>query len=432
MWKMIGIMSLVSSTFLGVAAQAQSTSDKDVLGWALAGICSSAGRAPLQGARRLDGQELETRPMARASVKVSEWRARTGQKIRVSEVNQKGRRLVFVDIYGNLKGEERPLLRGVARGNCQVIGGREIVYETTPNRVIAEHVRRLGPDLSVNDQRIPLNPPPPKGTPRDCVRVGLLDNGVNYTRQDIASRLAYGRNGQLIGLDVWENDGRPFDYGYPVNSVDPRTSIFNPRRHGSLVASVILNYAPRSACIVPVRYLPISAGREISKVANFFSSAGVKVVSIQSGRGQEWPDFRRAITAHPEILFIVAAGNEGSDLNLSPRYPASYSAPNLLVVAGTDIGERNLWKRSNYGAGIVEVAVSAENVSLKRFDGAPASLSGTSFASPKVAGYASAILTQQPYLSGAELKNRILSDARGTGRSVRGMPVLTERVLKPL
>lgn len=408
---------------------AQSASDKDVVRGAISQICSAPNSAPVKGARRLDSDSRRARNGS--TIKFATWALPNGQKLRVSNVTQQQRKLLFVDLYATKNGRDVALLRGVARNNCNIIGGRQVIYENVDGATQPVSVRGLRPDLTASEQVIPLNPKPPSGRYRDCTKVGLLDNGVNYQRNDIARRLSYDRSGKLIGADFWDRDSRPFDYGYPLRSLDPRQSIFNPRRHGSLVASVIIDYSPESICIVPARFSPVQS-KQVVEAGKFFASQNVRIISLQVGRQKKWPEFLQTIDRHPDILFVAAAGNDGRDLRRSPSYPAAYSRPNLLVVAGANASLSGLWERSNYGAQIVEVAVVAEDVSLKRFDGSPASLSGTSFAAPKVSAYASMLMRAEPGLVGAELKQRIIRDAQASRVSVKGIPVLTEKAMRDL
>jgi subtilisin family serine protease len=43
-----------------------------------------------------------------------------------------------------------------------------------------------------------------------------------------------------------------------------------------------------------------------------------------------------AIAAAPEVLFVAAAGNDGTDNDLQPTYPCSYDLPNIVCVAATN------------------------------------------------------------------------------------------------
>src|SRR3990167_9093760 len=62
-----------------------------------------------------------------------------------------------------------------------------------------------------------------------------------------------------------------------------------------------------------------------------------------------------------DTLFVVAAGNSGSDNNSSPTYPASYDLDNIISVAATDQND-NLAAFSNYGSSSVDVAAPGVNI----------------------------------------------------------------------
>lgn len=406
---------------------AQPVEQGSIVREAIANVCAAPNAPPVSNARKI-GSDKRSRQKGPA-LDVSDWALGSGHELRISKVSGNGRNLIFADVFDRSSGDRRALVRGVARGDCRMIGGRKVEYQNAGGVSVPVAVRGLSPDLSPNDQVFPLNPQPPTGRYKECTRLGLLDNGVNYTRKDIADRLAYDRNGRLIGADYWEGDNRPFDYGYRAGTLDPRAAIFNPRRHGSMVASVVIDHSPRTVCIVPVRFAPFS-NAEVRNAVGFFAAQNTRVVSIQVGRREPWPEFLRAIEKHPDILFVAAAGNAGRDLNRFKSFPAAYNARNLLVVAGTDTSERAMWKRSNFGSGIVEIAVAAEGVSVKRFDGKPERLSGTSFAAPKVAAFAATVASASPGLSGADLKQRVIGYASQTGVSVKGLPVLTEKVIR--
>jgi hypothetical protein len=419
LWR--GVRALIPiGTFalwaLSGPALAQSTYAETVRSAAIVS-CRSPAAAPVGGAQRLPAPFGRLGPNA---PEISEWSLANGLRLRLTTLGNGQRRLVYSDLYDG----HRALLRAVADRNCRIIGGRGVVYDNVAGRTVPIVVRHLDPSLTRTVREIHVNPPVPKGAARTCLKVGLLDNGVNYTRPDIARRLAYRADGSLIGLDTWEMDGRPFDYGAPPAHPDPRRSIFNPRRHGTAVAGVLLRHAPASACIVPVRFRPFGADREVAQAVAFFADNGVRIVSIQSGRSAPWPALRRAIASNPGILFIVAAGNEGADLSRQARYPASYDLPNMLVVVGTDRTGTRLWSRSNHGSASLTIGYRAEGLNVALFDGTIRQLDGTSFSAPAVAGIAAQVLSQNPDITTRDLIAKLIQRARTQGATVGGVPVL--------
>ena len=55
------------------------------------------------------------------------------------------------------------------------------------------------------------------------------------------------------------------------------------------------------------------------------------------------------------ILHVVAAGNDNSDNDVIPFFPASYDLPNIISVAATDWNDQYA-DFNNYGANSVDLA----------------------------------------------------------------------------
>ena len=61
------------------------------------------------------------------------------------------------------------------------------------------------------------------------------------------------------------------------------------------------------------------------------------------------------------ILFIAAAGNETTNNDLTPSYPANYDLPNIIAVAATDTSDQ-LASYSNFGRSTVDVAAPGNSI----------------------------------------------------------------------
>ena len=308
----------------------------------------------------------------------------------------------------------RPVLLAVADGTCNVMAGRRLVYGAGGP---ARSIEFLPGSLERAVRVEPLNPPVPgpPATPRaegPQVRVGHVDSGVNYLLPDIAARLARDEDGALVGFDFWDLDDRPFD-------ANPARSAFHPQRHGTRTASLILGEAP-VASLVPYRY-PRHHMSRMPDLVEHAAAAGVRIVNLSMGsrRPSDWTDFETAARAHPEMLFVVSAGNDGADIDETPVWPASLPLDNLLVVTSAD--DSGLPARgSNWGRERVDLAVPAEEILVTGFDGRVREVSGSSYAAARVSALAACLLAAHPEWTAPALKSAILARAE---KPVNDMPV---------
>jgi len=117
------------------------------------------------------------------------------------------------------------------------------------------------------------------------------------------------------------------------------------------------------------------------------------------------------------IVFVCAAGNGGSDqvgddLESVEDFPSGWSAevPSIISVAALDNRDR-IAGFSNYGHSLVQVgAPGVEVYSTYVFDTYNYG-SGTSFSTPLVSGIAALLVSQEPGLSAAQVRDRIVRTA---------------------
>ncbi|MEP6944875.1 MAG: S8 family serine peptidase [Acidobacteriota bacterium] len=108
------------------------------------------------------------------------------------------------------------------------------------------------------------------------------------------------------------------------------------------------------------------------------------------------------------ILFVAAAGNDGSDNDRRPHYPSNYDLPNVISVAALDRSD-NLASFSNFGVKTVHVAAPGKDILSTWLNDAYREASGTSMATPYVSGVAALIVASQPTISMKDLRAKVLS-----------------------
>lgn len=126
------------------------------------------------------------------------------------------------------------------------------------------------------------------------------------------------------------------------------------------------------------------------------------------------------------VLVLSAAGNYGSNNDLSPIYPANYDVPSNMAVASVSRYD-DLSSFSNYGGASVAVASPGEYIESTVPGNMTMKMSGTSMATPFVAGIAARALREAPSLSGYQLKTLIMQSS-DLVNNLRGKVVTGARV----
>jgi len=262
-------------------------------------------------------------------------------------------------------------------------------------------------------------PPLPPGRDPGGVAIALLTTGIDYTVPDIARRLARDGEGELIGFDLADNDNRPFGDG----------RVQTPAHWGGDGTALATNILDPTigARLVPVRVDPrdpASLARAVAFVAR--TPARVMVVPMWGPSKDDWQPFRQAVEHFPQLLFVVAAGDDGRDLDQDPTYPAAFGLANVLVVTAARIDPKTpptaqIPATANWGGNTVDaVALAGDSV----------------LATAVAAKAAAAVLSHAPGLSGAELKLRLIQSSllqrQGeTPKRTRSLSILVPLVLKP-
>ena len=256
------------------------------------------------------------------------------------------------------------------------------------------------------------------------VAVAVVDTGISLTHPDLAGRIATnpgesGAGRETNGIDD-DHDGYVDDWrGWDFVAGDNVPADENG--HGTHVAGTIAaaqdavgvsGVAP-DARILPLRVLDADGSGSSSAVAAAFDLAGrmgIPVVNASLGSSRISTAQRTAINAHPNTLYVVAAGNDGADNDTTPDFPCAIPSANIVCVGATDNRDARA-SFSNVGAQSVDLFAPGVGVLSTYAASGYALMSGTSMATPHVAGVLALMRQSAPALNSAQLKQGVLAAA---------------------
>ena len=280
---------------------------------------------------------------------------------------------------GEILQGETPLSLSVFTRDCMMIETRQITY-LDDGRMQYVTIRRNGKPAD----KIWINPPSiwpkahVKSKPNQHLRVGHIDSGIDYRRPALQQHLIYDQAGALVARDMWDGDNLPFDASFAQ-------SPFYPQSHGSYVVD-ILHQSGVGFQLLPLRY-PRPDMALMGDAVDWLAAQNASIVMMPLGSQSpdDWTYFFAAAKRHPEILFIISAGNNGVNLGELPIYPAKNALENAITVTST-MPDGQLAEGSNFGIA-VDIGLPAENLPARGVNAHQRIMSGSSFAVPKLTAY---------------------------------------------
>ncbi|MFD1394548.1 S8 family peptidase [Kroppenstedtia eburnea] len=210
------------------------------------------------------------------------------------------------------------------------------------------------------------------------VRIAIVDTGVQANHPDLSGKV-------INGYDFVDRDWNPNDLnGHGTHCAGIAAASTN---NGTGIAGMAPN-----ASIYAVRVLDANGSGSLNNVADGIVHAadnGAKVISLSLGSTGTSSTLENAVNYawNKGSVVVAAAGNAGNTVR---NYPAAYS--NAIAVASTDRNDRKS-SFSTYGSW-VDVAAPGSDIYSTYPTSRYASLSGTSMATPHVAGVAGLLASQ--------------------------------------
>ena len=245
-------------------------------------------------------------------------------------------------------------------------------------------------------------------TGTDNITIAVIDTGVDLDHPDLKDNL-------IAGFDFVNDDLLPDD----------------DNGHGSHVAGIAAAVGDNGqgitgiswrAKIMPLKILNAAGGGttfDLAQAINYATTNGANIINMSLGGNcfDDWLAVEEAVAeaVSAGVLLIASSGNRNDSVILCPA-----QLEGVMTVGATDsLDERwavNAFQGSNYGREM-DVAAPGKDIYSTVIDGGYAVKTGTSMATPHVAGLAALIWSYAPTLNQVEVGDIIRTTSDDLGQA---------------
>jgi subtilisin family serine protease len=270
--------------------------------------------------------------------------------------------------------------------------------------------------------------------------VAVIDTGVRYTHEDLASNMWVNPNDGGHGWNAITGTNNPYDgaSGFTIS-------------HGTLVAGVLGAVGNNVKGVVGVAWqVQImacqcfdngSGNGSISDAITCMDYArtnGARIINASWGFSSNSLALSNAVDSLriAGVILVAACGNSSANIDVSPVYPASYHLDNVVSVACTTSND-TLATFSSYGPTSVQLAAPGDQITstVSASDSFYGSASGTSMSAPYVAGTFALMLAKYPAETYQQIISRVLNATDPlpslAGKCVTGGRLNLQKALNP-
>ena len=211
------------------------------------------------------------------------------------------------------------------------------------------------------------------------IKVATIDTGISLTHPDLKANIKGGYNAIVSSKSYADDNGHGTHVAGIIGAVDNEIGVVG-------AAPMVSLYAVKALDRNGSGYLS-----DVIEGLDWAITNGMQVVNMSLGSSLDNISLHEAVQKVNQagIVQVAAAGNSGGAVD----YPGAY--PEVIAVSATTNGTNEITPWSSRGSE-VDLAAPGENIYSTYKGTTYQTLSGTSMASPHVAGSAALVLTQAP------------------------------------
>lgn len=250
--------------------------------------------------------------------------------------------------------------------------------------------------------------------------IAVIDTGIDYNHPDLKANM-WVNTGEIPGNGIDDDGNGVVDDVYGFNAFANSGNPMDGHSHGTHCAGTIgavgnngvgVTGVMQNARLMAIKIFSDSGSTNAAAIVrgiNYATQMGARITSNSWGGGAANQAIKEAFEQSP-ALHIMAAGNSSGNNDVKPHYPSNYDLPHNVAVAASN-RQDNKAGFSCYGEKTVDIAAPGQDVFSTVPGGGYASKSGTSMATPHVAGVAGLVASAFPEASNEEIMARLYEGA---------------------